>query len=109
MTLVPDFGIGVAVFTNRSPSEVTSTLTWYIIDRLRGREPIDWRNRHLERRQKILDQTRVDKEARAKARHPGTRPAHEFAAYTGDYELPAYGVMTIAAESLQASIGRGAA
>jgi CubicO group peptidase (beta-lactamase class C family) len=99
MTLVPDFGIGVAVFTNRSPSEVTSTLTWYIIDRLRGREPIDWRNRHLERRQKILGQMQVDKEARAKVRHPGTRPAHELAAYAGDYEHPAYGVMTIAAEA----------
>jgi CubicO group peptidase (beta-lactamase class C family) len=32
MTLVPDFGIGVAVFTNRSPNAVTETLTYYIID-----------------------------------------------------------------------------
>src|SRR5215468_7198620 len=40
MTLVPDFGLGVAVLTNRSPSEVPTTLTWYIIDRLRGREPV---------------------------------------------------------------------
>src|SRR5262249_12887536 len=37
MTLVPDFGIGVAVLTNRSPSEVPTTLTCYIIDRLRKR------------------------------------------------------------------------
>ena len=29
MTLVPDFGIGVAVFTNRSPSQVPPTLTCY--------------------------------------------------------------------------------
>ena len=28
MTLVPDFGIGVAVLTNRSPSEVPQMLTW---------------------------------------------------------------------------------
>jgi CubicO group peptidase (beta-lactamase class C family) len=99
MTLVPDFGIGVAVFTNRSQSEVAPTLTWYIIDRLRGREPIDWRNRHLERRQSNLAQMQVNKEARAKARHAGTRPAHELAAYIGDYEHPGYGVMTIAAEA----------
>jgi CubicO group peptidase (beta-lactamase class C family) len=45
MTLVPDFGIGVAVFTNRSPSQVPATLTWYIIDRLRGRDPVGWRER----------------------------------------------------------------
>jgi CubicO group peptidase (beta-lactamase class C family) len=99
MTLMPDFGIGVAVFTNRSPSEVAPTLTWYIIDRLRGREPIDWRNRQLERRKSNLAQMKVDKEARAKARHAGTRPAHVLAAYVGDYEHPAYGVMTIVAES----------
>jgi Domain of unknown function (DUF3471) len=99
MTLVPDFGIGVAVFTNRSQNEVTSTLTWYIIDRLRGRDPIDWRSRHLERRQSILAQTQVDKDARAKARHTGTRPAHELAAYVGDYGHPAYGVMTIVARA----------
>jgi hypothetical protein len=99
MTLVPDFGIGVAVFTNRSPSEVPPTLTWYVIDWLRGREPIEWRNRHLKRRQSTLAQMQVNKEARVKARHAGTRPAHELAAYAGDYEHPAYGVMTIVAEA----------
>ena len=41
-TLMPDFRIGVAVFTNRSPSEVPTALTWYIIDRLRGHDPVDW-------------------------------------------------------------------
>ena len=37
----------------------------------------------------------TDKEARKKARHTNTRPAHELAAYAGDYEHPAYGVMSI--------------
>ena len=95
MTLVPDFGIGVAVFTNRSPSEVPSTLTWYLIDRLRGREPIDWRERFRKRREELIAQTRADKEAWEKARHPNTRPGHELVAYAGRYEHPAYGVMAI--------------
>ena len=69
MTLVPDFGIGVAVFTNRSPSEVPQTLTWYIIDRLRGREPVDWRERFRKRREEMIAHMEVDKEAREKARH----------------------------------------
>jgi CubicO group peptidase (beta-lactamase class C family) len=95
MTLVPDFGIGVAVLTNRSPSEVPSTLTWYIIDRLRGREPIDWRERVRKRREQALSQMRTDKNAREKVRHTNTRPAHDLAAYAADYEHPAYGVMSI--------------
>ena len=95
MTLVPDFGIGVAVLTNRSPSEVPQTLTWYIIDRLRGREPIEWRERFRNRREDLIAQTGADKQAREKARHANTRPGHDLAAYAGDYENPAYGVMSI--------------
>ena len=95
MTLVPDFGIGIAVFTNRSPSEVTSTLTWYIIDRLRGREPVEWRARSRKQRDEFIAHMQADKDAREKARHKNTQPAHELAAYAGDYEHPAYGVMSV--------------
>ena len=95
MTLVPDFGIGVVVFTNRSPSEVPAILTWYVIDRLRGRDTIDWRERFRKRREESLVQMRADKEAREKARHKNTRPAHALAAYAGEYRHPAYGTMSI--------------
>ena len=95
MTLVPDFGIGVAVLTNRNPSEVLGTLTWHIIDRLRDREPIDWRERFGKRREQAIAQMQVDKNAREKVRHTNTRPAHDLAAYAGGYEHPAYGLMSI--------------
>jgi CubicO group peptidase (beta-lactamase class C family) len=95
LTLVPDSGIGVAVLTNRSPSEVLGTLTWYIIDRLRGREPIDWRERFRKQREQTLAQMAVDKVAREKVRHANTRPAHDLSAYVGDYDHPAYGMMSI--------------
>jgi CubicO group peptidase (beta-lactamase class C family) len=95
MTLVPGFGIGVAVLTNRSPSEVLDTLTWYIVDRLRGREPIDWRERSRKRRQEAIAHMQAGKIAREKARRANTRPAHDLAAYAGDYGHPAYGVMSI--------------
>ena len=95
MTLVPEFGIGIAVFTNRSPSEVPSTLTWYIIDRLRGREPVEWRARARKQRDEFIAHMQADKDAREKARHKNTQPAHELAAYAGAYEHPAYGVMSV--------------
>jgi hypothetical protein len=84
MTLVPDFGIGVAVLTNRSPSEVSTRPTGYVIDRLRGREPVDWRERARKRREQTIAQLQADKNAREKVRHPNTRPAHDVTAY--DYE-----------------------
>jgi Domain of unknown function (DUF3471) len=74
---------------------VTEALTWYIIDRLRAREPIDWRERFRKRREEAIAQTQTDKNAREKARHTNTRPAHALAAYAGDYEHPAYGLMSI--------------
>ena len=95
MTLVPNAGLGVAVFTNRSPSEVPPILTWYVIDRLRSRTPIDWRGRARKRRDDALAHMEANKEARVKARHVNTRSAHDLAAYAGDYEHPAYGVMSI--------------
>jgi CubicO group peptidase (beta-lactamase class C family) len=96
MTLVPDFGIGIAVLTNRSPNEgVARPLTWHVIDRLRGREPIDWRGRGREQREHAIAQIQAYKTAREKARHTNTRPAHDLVAYTGDYEHPAYGLMSI--------------
>ena len=95
MTLVPDFGIGVAVLTNRSPSEVPSTLTWYIIDRLRGREPVDWRERFRKRREQIIAQMQVDKDAREKARHKNTRAGARPRGLCRRLRAPAYGVMSI--------------
>jgi CubicO group peptidase (beta-lactamase class C family) len=95
MTLAPDHGIGIAVFTNRSPNAVPGTLTWHILDRLRGREPVDWCARFRKPRDEFLAHMQTDKDAREKARHKNTQPAHGLVAYAGDYAHPAYGVMSV--------------
>ena len=95
MTLVPDYGIGIAVLTNRSPSQVPPTLTSYILDRLRGRDPVDWRTRFRKRRDEFLAHLQADKDAREASRRKNTRPAHDLAAYAADYDHPAYGLMSI--------------
>lgn len=95
MTLMPDHGIGVVVLTNRSASQVPPALTWYVIDRLRGREAIDWRGRFRKQRDDFIAHMEADKGAREASRHRDTHPAHALAAYAADYEHPAYGVMSI--------------
>ncbi|WBL76058.1 serine hydrolase [Bradyrhizobium xenonodulans] len=95
MTLVPNAGIGVAVLTNRSPSAVPQILTWYIVDRLCGREPVDWFARFHKIRDDFIAHIPADKEARERARHKDTQPAHALSAYAADYAHPAYGVMSI--------------
>jgi CubicO group peptidase (beta-lactamase class C family) len=95
MTMLPDRGVGVAVFTNRDPSMVPEILANYVFDRVCGKEPIPWLDRHRERRRKFVAQLDVDRQARKATRRPNTRPSHELADYVGDYGHPGYGRITI--------------
>jgi Domain of unknown function (DUF3471)/Beta-lactamase len=95
MKMLPDRGVGVAVFTNRDPSMVSEILANYVFDRVCGNEPIPWLDRLRERRRKIVAQLDVDRQARKATRRLNTRPSHELADYAGDYDHPGYGRITI--------------
>ena len=74
---------------------MTDILTRYVVDRLRGREPVNWRERYDERRRKALAANTGGQGRARAARHIGTQPAHALADYAASYEHPAYGVMSI--------------
>jgi CubicO group peptidase (beta-lactamase class C family) len=95
MSMLPDRGVGVGVFTNRNPSAVPEILANYLFDRACGKEPVPWLDRHRERRRKFLTELDTDRQARKAARRPNTRPSHDLADYAGDYNHPGYGRMTI--------------
>jgi CubicO group peptidase (beta-lactamase class C family) len=95
MTMLPDRGVGVAVFTNRNPSPVPEILANYVFDRVCGNEPIPWLDRYRERRRKALAQIEVDRQAWKATRRLNTRPSHDLADYAGDYDHPGYGRITI--------------
>ncbi|KAF1070552.1 MAG: hypothetical protein GAK39_01922 [Variovorax sp.] len=98
MTVVPSRRAGVAVLTNRAPGAVTSILTFAALDRIAGREPVDWFQRLLTKRRADLVQQRVDEKARTDRRRAGTQPSHALEEYAGRYEHPAYGCIEIAHE-----------
>ena len=95
MTMLPDRGVGVAVFTNRSQSMAPEILANYVFDRVCGKEPIPWLDRLRERRRRFVAQLEVDRQARKATRRLNTRPSHDLADYAGDYEHPGYGRITI--------------
>ena len=95
MTMLPDRGVGVAVFTNRDPNPVTEILANYVFDRVCGKEPIPWLDRLRERRRKFVAQLEIDRQARKAARRLNTLPSHDLADYAGDYDHPGYGRITI--------------
>ncbi|MDH6165170.1 CubicO group peptidase (beta-lactamase class C family) [Variovorax boronicumulans] len=91
MTLLPERRAGVVVLTNRTPGGATPILTFAVLDRLCGREPVDWFGRLAPKRKQAVAQQKLDKKAAAEVRHSGTRPSHALEDYVGDYEHPAYG------------------
>jgi CubicO group peptidase (beta-lactamase class C family) len=96
MTMLPERGVGVAVFTNRDSSTVPELVTNFIVDRVCSKEPVPWFDRFRDRRRKFVAQIEVDRQARKTVRRPYTRPSHDLAEYVGDYEHPGYGQMAIA-------------
>jgi CubicO group peptidase (beta-lactamase class C family) len=95
MTMLPDRGVGVAVFTNRDPNPVTEILANHVFDRVCGNEPIPWLDRLRERRRKAVAQLEIDRPARKATRRLNTRPSHDLADYAGDYDHPGYGRIAI--------------
>jgi CubicO group peptidase (beta-lactamase class C family) len=95
MTMLPERGVGVAVFTNRDSSPVPDILVHFVLDRVCGKELVPWLDRYRERRRKGVAQLDVDRQARKALRRPNTRPSHDLADYAGDYAHPGYGRMAI--------------
>jgi CubicO group peptidase (beta-lactamase class C family) len=95
MTMLPDRGVGVAVFTNRSQSMAPEIIANYVFDRACGKEPIPWLDRFRELRRKFVAQLEIDRQAWKATRRPNTRPSHDLADYAGDYDHPGYGRITI--------------
>lgn len=99
MTLQPEPRAGVVVLTNRAPGGATPILTFAALDRLCGRDPVDWFGRLAPKRRQAVEQIKLDKKARADVRHGHTLPSHPLDDYAGDYDHPAYGRIRIDKEA----------
>jgi hypothetical protein len=95
LTMLPDRGLGVVVFTNSSDNQVPGILANYVFDRACGKEPVPWLDRYRERRRKAMAQRVLDRQAHKAFRRPNTRPSHGLADYVGDYDHLGYGRMNI--------------
>jgi CubicO group peptidase (beta-lactamase class C family) len=96
VSVMPQDGIGVIVLViGDHASPLYDDVSYDVYERLLGLSHTPWSERELEIRKKGKE---AAKEARAKAgmdRVPGTKPSHALADYAGEYEHPAYGVLTI--------------
>src|SRR6185436_18453905 len=95
--VAPQDGIGVVVLViGNHAAPLYNIVAYNAYERLMGMDQTPWSERQLAIRLKGKE---VAKQARAKAgsgKVEGTRPSHALDDYTGEFEHPAYGVLSIA-------------
>jgi CubicO group peptidase (beta-lactamase class C family) len=94
--LLPDDGIGVVVLTNTSSSAMAPVVAYRVLDELLGLEPLDWFGNFKPRFDAAMGGMREARGARRVVTGAGAALPRPLAAYTGDYEHPGYGVLSIA-------------
>jgi CubicO group peptidase (beta-lactamase class C family) len=98
LTLVPKAKLGFAVLANLHGTRMNLALSYTLLDRLLGLERRDWHTHLLKEVRQEEDEIARKQNERLKARHQGTRPSRELAAYAKSYQHPAYGTARISRE-----------
>ncbi len=101
VSLLPERKIGVVALSNMDGSYVPGILRLNLIDRLLGKEEIDW-NKRFHDETKKAEETKVKLEKNGDPnRKLGTQPSHSLGEFVGDYEHPAYGTIHVTLEGDQ--------
>ena len=92
---VPGRNVGVYATVNVSGSALRDVILYAAIDRLLGLQPVDWSARFRDNFVKGRQAQKAALEQKAGGGKSGTQPGHALDDYAGEYEHPAYGVVTI--------------
>jgi CubicO group peptidase (beta-lactamase class C family) len=96
---LPQDRIGIVLLNNLEDAPINGMLSYFIIDRLLGLEPVDW----IGRLRADLAEAKVKNEKarseRDKDRRLETTPSHPQAEYAGEYVHPAYGTIVVSLDA----------
>ncbi len=96
ISYMPLDGIGVIVFTiGKHTRKLTDSISYNVYERLLGMSQTPWTERWLEVRRKDKLAATAARAGAGAGRIAGTQPSHALPDYVGEYEHPAYGVLTI--------------
>lgn len=95
VSILPREQLGVIVLSNMNGSGLPDVATRHIFDRLTGMNAIDWNGQSLAQVASAHTQAKQAKTALASTRKAGTQPSHPLEDYTGRFEHPGYGILTI--------------
>ena len=95
VTLLPQENIGIVVLSNMNGSPVPYILTYNVIDRLLALEEIPWNERFKKEHDEFKEAEARGKDKSETDRVSGTSPSHALEAYSGDFEHPGYGTISV--------------
>jgi CubicO group peptidase (beta-lactamase class C family) len=97
VSFMPKEDLGVVILTNANGTPLPGVAMFTVYDKLLGYSNVDWNVDALTRAEKgdSLATMMESKENEDVARVPNTRPSHRLPDYAGEYEHPAYGIITI--------------
>jgi CubicO group peptidase (beta-lactamase class C family) len=96
ISCMPYDRIGVIVFVIGDHSApLYNIITYNVYERLLGLDQTPWSQRRLEDRIKGKQAGREGRQKAGQDRIANTRPSHPLSDYAGEYEHPAYGIVTI--------------
>jgi CubicO group peptidase (beta-lactamase class C family) len=96
ISILPEDGIGVIVLViSDNGAALYDPISYDVYERLLGLSHTPWSERLLDLRRKAKAAGKVARSQAGADRVSGTHPSHALADYTGEYENPAYGVVTI--------------
>ena len=95
VTLLPRDSIGMVILTNLDGSPLPSIIAYNVADRLLGFDQVDWNSRIREEVEEGKKEAEKAEKEKDKDRKPNTKPSHPLEDYSGDYEHPGYGVISV--------------
>lgn len=107
VTLVPEQGLGVVAMANESGSNLQWAITHWILDRLQGRDPLDWNALYLEVARRGDAGGAAAEEERQRDRLTGVGPSLPVDRYAGTFEDDLFGTVRLTVEPRADGTGSG--
>lgn len=97
VAFLPRDNAGVVILTNgdHGGNQVCSIITYNVYDRILGLRQIPWDKRIKKRFDEAKKKSEEAKKKKKEEPVPNTKPSHKLEDYTGDYENPGYGIITV--------------
>ncbi|MFN8352905.1 MAG: serine hydrolase [Spirosomataceae bacterium] len=97
MTVFPNDNLGIFVTTNTGVAEYyfVNTITNFIVDKWLTMSPIDWSGRYKQEQAEGKANQEKQKQENIAKRVTNAPPTHPLEAYAGEYQHPAYGVISL--------------